>query len=163
MDFHSRLSSPEDSTKSLQCEQPCVELIFTLIWTFSIFLNSSKTFTADHASSNFVVTVLATGTSPQLYAKDAVPEEHKNNCTWSPPPRHSSGRNMKQSNFTSRGNMKDTFLLLTTRFPLGDQAQVCPLDEGAACLPSHCSTGGLGGRMEAAAPSLMLKGCCQTH
>lgn len=163
MDFHGRLSPPEDSTKSPQWEQPCVELIFSLVLTFSIFLNSSKTFTSDHASSNFAIPELATGTSPQLSAKDAIPEEHKNISPCPPPPRHSSGRNMKQSNITSRGNMKDSFLLLTTRFSLADQAQVWSLGEGAACLQSQCSTGGSGGRMETAAPSLMLKGCCQTH
>lgn len=154
MDFHGRLSPPEDSTKSPQWEQAHAELMFTLVWTFSIFLNSSKTLTADPASSNFAITQLATGTSPQLSAKDAIPEEHKNISTCPPPLRHSSGRNTKQSNFTSRGNMKDTLLLLTTRFPLGDQAQACPMGEGAACLPSHHSTG---------APSLTLKDCCQTH
>lgn len=104
MDFHGRLSPPEDSTKSPQWEQAHAELMFTLVWTFSIFLNSSKTLTADHASSNFAITQLATGTSPQLSAKDAVPEEHKNISTCPPPLRHSSGRNTKQSNFTSRGN-----------------------------------------------------------
>lgn len=75
------LSSPEDSAKSPQCEQLCAELIFTLVWTFSIFLNSSQTFTADHASSNFAITGLAPGTFPQLSAKDAIPEDHKNNST----------------------------------------------------------------------------------
>lgn len=52
---------------------------------------------------------------------------------------------MKLSKFTSRG-MKDTSLLLTTRFLLGDRAQVCPLGEGEpACHPTPAQEAHVGG------------------
>lgn len=179
MDFHSRLSPPEDSTKSPRAQKRARNVNNHVQNWFSFWSEPSVYFWAAAKPLSLIMRAV-------ILLAHSWPREHPPSCLRFLL-RMQSQRSTRtplrallladtaqveirsQPNFTSRGVKKDTFLLKHSSC----SSQQCSLCETKlrcvlrvrvqpACRLAVALVA-LSGRMEAATPSPILKGCCPTH
>lgn len=178
MDFHSRLSPPEDGTKSPHAQKRARNVNCVQNW-FSFWSEPSVYFWAAAKPLLLIMraVILLAHSWPQehplqlftLSAEDAISGSTQTPLRALLLPDTAQVGTWSRPNFTSRGHMKDTFLL-KHRSCSSQQHSLCEVKlryvlwvrVQPACHLAVAQVA-LSGRMETAAPSLMLKGCCPAH